>query len=120
MLLRVGLVGLVCSAAGCLLDPLGIFNGDGDCVDHLNKTFNVTTPANPPTQLRIDSCRVDVDACTSLCAIVLQDADIEGTTTKCEVTFIGERVKLEVAYDVFDNSGNCGVADDVAPTAGIK
>src|SRR5678815_1785456 len=43
---------------------------DTDCERTVTKKFDVAEPAEPPVQLRIESCRVDVDACLDLCTML--------------------------------------------------
>jgi hypothetical protein len=49
-----------------------LLNNQGNCTSHLQ--FNVAVEsekATPPAQLRIESCRLDVDACTDFCTFEL-------------------------------------------------
>jgi hypothetical protein len=57
-----------------------LFQSNGDCTSHL--TFRVDVDdiehAAPPAQLRIESCRMDVDACNDLCSFQLQNIAQQG------------------------------------------
>jgi hypothetical protein len=50
----------------------------GDCaVTHEQKTITTAEPAaDPGLQFKIDTCRVDVDACPTLCALAMTQAGI--------------------------------------------
>jgi hypothetical protein len=91
------------SLAGCAGSPIG-----GDCVDHVEKTITTKVDVDPPTQLKAESCRVDVDACMALCTSMLSQANIpDGPPTKCDVTFDGDEVTANIAYDRFDQGAFC-------------
>ena len=103
-----------------------------DCTENVDKTIDVDNPV-PAVQLKIESCRVDVDACGALCTRVMADNNLGGgipigpTTggdfpgapggtfvpyTKCVVSFEGSTTHVEVAYDVFNGGPNCPVFDN--------
>lgn len=51
---------------------LGFLNNNGnDCTQHTHLTVSIDEPAPPAAQLRIESCRVDQDACMDLCVYAL-------------------------------------------------
>ncbi len=54
----------------------------GDCaVTHEEKTITTTEPAvDPGLQFKIDTCRVDADACPALCALAMTQAGINFNT----------------------------------------
>ena len=95
---------MLSSLAGCAGSPIGPL---GDCVQHVEKQFGTKIDADPPTMLKAESCRVDVDACMALCTAMLEKAQIYTTPTKCDVTFDGDDVMATIAYDQF-NSGGVG------------
>jgi hypothetical protein len=100
-----------------------------DCTTSVDKTIDVESPALPPVQLKIESCRVDIDACGALCTRVMADNSLGGggpisdvglppggapsgafvPYTKCEVTFEGATTHVAVAYDQFNGGANCPV-----------
>lgn len=88
------------SLAGCTGSPIG-----GDCVQHVDTTLGTKIDADPPTQLKAESCRVDVDACMTLCSAMLAKAGEFSSPTKCAVTFDGDEVTANVSYDKFNPGG---------------
>jgi hypothetical protein len=48
--------------------------------------FTLSDPS-PPLLLRIESCRVDADACPDLCNALLRLNNLAGPATTCNVTF---------------------------------
>jgi len=87
-------------AAGCAGSPIG-----GNCVEHVEKTLGTKIDADPPTMLKAESCRVDVDACMALCSALMEKAQIFASPTTCDVTFDGGDVIAKVAYDQFNSGG---------------
>lgn len=83
--LRVALLlGLfACSTSG-RGDPAGFGNR---CGVASHETITVAEPAEPPMQLRIESCRVDADACMDLCTTALAQHNVFGVAQTCQVTF---------------------------------
>jgi hypothetical protein len=133
-LVMAGLVG------GCDLGPL--LTGQ-DCTESAEQTFDIDTPAPPSMQLKIDSCRVDVDACGALCTRVMEDHGLATNIafppgmggipdqgfgqdfvpyTKCAVTFDGGTAHVDVAYDQFNGGDNCPVFDQAGTgvAGGVK
>jgi hypothetical protein len=90
------------------------YDCDGTPVD---KQLTIATPADPPLQLRVESCRVDIDACPALCSLAMERAQIHYSPESCEVGFAGDTVRMKVHYTSYDNS-NCFFGDDVAPVPG--
>jgi hypothetical protein len=106
-----------------------------DCTESVDKTIDLDNPL-PPVQLKIESCRVDVDACGALCTRVMADNNLGGGIngggpspglgdqfpgapsdtfvpyTKCAVTFEGSTTHVEVAYDQWNGGENCPVFDN--------
>ncbi|MDB4957115.1 MAG: hypothetical protein JWO36_4684 [Myxococcales bacterium] len=91
--------------AGCV----GSTVGSSDCHLHLTKTLTIDGSAqnDPPLQLRIESCRLDVDACMTLCDLSIRRAAIIGTVTHCDVTFEGTAVTMQIAYDAPNPDNVC-------------
>ncbi len=63
--------------------------------DPTHDELAIALPSDPPTQLRVESCRVDVDACTELCAYATSTSATVGTVT-CKVTFDAEHAYLSI------------------------
>src|SRR5262245_49583708 len=75
---------------GCIAEK--VLTGGGDCYETHRVTIPVSLPAEPSLQLRIESCRLDVDACTELCAMVMQRSGIGNGPTSCKVEFFDDSV----------------------------
>ena len=103
--------------AGC--DTTGVGPIGDNCIEHLSRTLVSQDPSpHAPLQLKIESCRVDVDACIRLCDVLMSDAQIDGSMTGCAVTFQDNEVHAAVAYDVV--TPGCGASvgrrpDGLAP-----
>ncbi|HEY5943945.1 MAG TPA: ferritin-like domain-containing protein [Kofleriaceae bacterium] len=95
-----------CGLTGGLVDTIS--GGSGECTRTVNKSFTVDTPADPPMQLRIESCRVDVDACMELCSMLMTRAELPAPNT-CAVTFEGDQVHATAAYTESTGNPSCGV-----------
>jgi hypothetical protein len=94
--------------AGLPACDLGVPDSGGDeCYRSVVKEFVLETPADPPLQLRIESCRVDADACAELCTMVMQRAGL-GTPYSCAVTFQGSEARVTTSYQEVDNPNLCG------------
>jgi hypothetical protein len=94
-----------CGLTGGVIDTV---NGDDECVRTVSKAFVVDTPADPPLTLRIESCRVDVDACMELCTILMARAQLP-VPNKCAVSFEGDDVHATASYQEATNASGCGV-----------
>src|SRR5438045_290151 len=82
------------AALSACTDPLST-----DCLVHQTDIAEFTMPSSdPPTQLRLDSCRIDRDACMDLCALVLQRDHVPVPPTGCAVEFAGATVRVLVPY----------------------
>lgn len=98
-------------AAGC--DTTGV-GPIGNCVEHASRTLVSQDPSpHAPLQLKIESCRVDVDACIRLCTALMDDSQINGSLTGCAVTFEDNEVHAAVAYDTAPPG--CGLATGRRP-----
>lgn len=102
-------------ASGC-----NLYSSEG-CEETLEKTLHITEPADPPLQFRIDTCRVDSDACPPLCSLAMQRAGINGSPITCAVGFVesASEVRIRVSFNVPNNNSSCGpiAIDDVAEGA---
>jgi hypothetical protein len=106
VLQHIVIAGLPATAA-CSLDSIPLVGG---CTEHVDRTFELSAiAAKPPVKLRIESCRVDVDACRALCDKAMLDAGIGPVGGTCAVTFEDTTVNVHVGYDVATNNPNCPV-----------
>lgn len=80
---------------------------DTDCVDTIDRTFELQTPADPQLQFNINSCRVDVEACSELCRVTLVRNSINDVPTRCKVSFDGDLVDVKVWYEVYIGGDSC-------------
>ena len=83
---------------------------DDDCVDTVDRSFDLATPADLALQLKIDRCRIDVDACTDLCreAREMNNVPME-MPTACSVEFHDASVEVDVSYEVSTSGEDCPV-----------
>lgn len=65
----------------------------------VSRRLTIETPTDPALQLRVESCRVDVDACRALCDLALERVQIQtfGVDT-CKVGFADTKVLMDVVY----------------------
>lgn len=56
-------------------------------------------------QLRIESCRVDVDACQDLCNAAARAVNLFGAVTGCNVTFDSGATYVSIDVSAFATSG---------------
>ena len=92
-----------------------------ECVTNRTHDTTLTTPADPPTQFRIDRCRVDVDACPDLCEITMEHDMLSGTQTKCSVKFHDNgNVDVEVGFQQQVGSPSCPEPGPGIDNVGIK
>jgi hypothetical protein len=110
VLQQIVLAGLSFSLASCV-------DGTDRCKDSGEQTFKLETPADPPIQFRIDSCRIDVDACDALCALTLQRALVNrgAAVTSCKVELRGDTVFVKVGYDIILGGPGCPIEDAGPP-----
>ncbi|MBX3156499.1 MAG: hypothetical protein KF773_10905 [Deltaproteobacteria bacterium] len=90
-------------AAGCT----SLYSSD--CVERHDESIEIPEPAEPSMQLKIESCRRDVDACTDLCLSAMQKAGLGGSYVACEVTFRDKKTVVDLVYDVTTGGPNCPV-----------
>jgi hypothetical protein len=109
ILAAVGVLSIGLAASGC-----NLYSSDG-CEETVEKTIHLMEPADPALQFRIDTCRIDADACPPLCSLAMQRSNISGSMQGCAVGFSDSDVRVRVAFNVARDNGNCPVfADDVA------
>lgn len=105
---------LILGLTGCVFDE----HGKSPCAGE--RTFDVATPADDaPMQFQIDRCRVDVDACTDLCALALERNQIPGVQTHCHVAFSADIAQIDVTYGCSVPSGGIGEGDG-SGSGGVK
>jgi hypothetical protein len=107
ILQQIVIAGLPVASGGCLLEAL---DGGEQCVETHRKTLHENEPADPATQLKIDSCRADVDACKELCSHAMTRAELESSfPSTCDVRFLDGEVEIKVTYSVHNGGPNCPV-----------
>lgn len=104
LLQQIVVAGLPVTAAGCVEAVI-----DTDCIQTVDHTYHVETPADPPMQLKIDRCRVDIYTCNALCQEALTRDGNTGQPSRCEVSFSGSDVAVGVSYEVWTNGDGCPV-----------
>jgi hypothetical protein len=92
---------------GCNADEVLIGK---DCVSTENQSWDLQNP-DIPTAFKIESCRVDVDACPALCSYVLAKNNVTSSSgsTGCDVTFEAGTTHITASYSVFNGGPNCPV-----------
>jgi hypothetical protein len=101
ILQHIVLAGMPLAASAC-----GLVDDDQPCVETRSRILYATEPAEASLQLKIDNCRVDVDACTALCTAMMRSAEILEAPNSCEVKFLDDdRVQASVIY-VHENGGS--------------
>lgn len=70
-----------------------------DCSSHTTMTVTVPMPADLPMEFRIETCRMDADACVDLCQLALERNGVSNATSiSCDVTFAPDQVAAKIAY----------------------
>src|SRR5689334_19933089 len=93
-----------CTVAGSIIDG----GDDGDCYKTTIKKFTLDgDAADPPLTLRIESCRVDVDACMRLCTLLMTRASLPAPQT-CAVSFSGDTTHATASYTEATGNAGCG------------
>jgi hypothetical protein len=99
-------------AGGCLADALIDAADSHDCVEHHSKDLSVADPADDAAmQFHIDQCKVDADACSSLCSLAMQRASLGVNADTCNVKFGSATVKMTVHYTVFVGGNGCAIPE---------
>jgi hypothetical protein len=100
-----------------------LITGPG-CSESVEKTVDLQEPTDASTTLRIESCRLDVDACGILCsraigsgtlAIPAGGSFVGQTYQKCSVTFEGATTHVDVAYTQINSGPGCPVFEQGQP-----
>lgn len=85
--------------AGLLASGCEDLTGDGKSCTSLEDSFALAGEQEPPMRLRVESCRVDVAVCKSLCQAVLDEhSGVFAVVTTCDVEFAGDEVRLAIHY----------------------
>jgi len=103
----------------CILVAVGACGAEDaligkDCTSTEDQTWDLQNP-DTPTEFKIESCRIDVDACPALCTYVLTQHSVSGSATGCEVEFEGGITHVTASYQVFNGGPNCPVFEDDQP-----
>ena len=109
--MRAPLFLLLATLAGC--------DSHDDCSSEpVEKRLTIETPTDPALDLRVESCRVDVDACPALCELALERVKL-GTfgVNSCKVGFAGAVVLMDVNYT--PTNPNCFFGEDFAQPGGF-
>jgi hypothetical protein len=89
---------LLAFVAGACTESSSSVEGDGSGCDRGDGEHAITValPGDPPLELRVESCRRDVDYCPRLCRFVVERAGIDTFPDHCAVTLATNT--LTVAY----------------------
>jgi hypothetical protein len=82
------------------------------CTIHRNADYTIDLPAAPSMTLKVESCRLDADACTNVCLAEINKDGKFGTVTSCGVSFFSDSVSVTVAFD----ENQCFGEGDGGPT----
>ncbi len=113
----VRLAWLVILMAGCGIGDLLTGGSDTSCSQTFETDFDVT-PSTPQLQLKIEQCRLDVDACPGLCTDEMQAQELAASFQSCTVTFDGATAKLAITYQVKNEGNGCAIPE-LNPSIGI-
>jgi len=90
--------------------PACVNDGTSDCYRHDTDTVEIRIPADPQTQLLIDSCRTDETSCSNLCTEVLARKMNSGELTSCNVGFRSDAAVVNIAWEIYTGGANCPVS----------
>jgi hypothetical protein len=98
---------------------MGPFDGGDECDTTVVRSFDFEVPSDPPLDLRVESCRLDADACRALCDLLVQRAGVPGGS--CTVTFEGDAVHAVSSFTEHSSSTACnpGSASEGRRPAGL-
>ena len=99
------LAGLPAACVGTVEQPS--VGGSGPCGQTVSRSFSFQTPSDPPLDLRVESCRVDADACKELCTMLMQRAGLSAPD-HCIVEFRDDTVDASASYWVHVDGPGCG------------
>lgn len=78
-----------------------------DCTSTEDQTWDVTAP-DAAMSFKIESCRMDVDACPTLCTYMMAVKEVSSSgAPTCDVEFEGGTTHIKATYEVtnFDVPG---------------
>jgi hypothetical protein len=72
-----------------------------DCTSTEDQTWDVTDP-DQALAFKIDSCRLDVDACDALCTYMMTVKQVTANSgaSACDVEFEGATTHIKATYEV--------------------
>jgi hypothetical protein len=94
------------ACVGTVGDGSGATETSGQCGKTVSKSFHLETPTDPPLDLRIESCRVDADACGDLCAMLMARSGLS-SPDQCRVQLDGNEVDASASYWVAISGQGC-------------
>jgi hypothetical protein len=94
--------------AGLPLAGCNVIDSHEPCsYEEKTRLLKASEPADPVLQLKIDSCRADVEACRPLCAELMTRANVNEGVQDCSVTFEDGDVHAVVTYSIYHDGPNC-------------
>ena len=108
------------AVTGCgVLDVVGSVDTEEECTRTVKKLFTVNAAtADPPLELRIESCRVDADACVELCSTLMARAELPYPEV-CGVQFLATgQVNVVTQYTM--ETGSCHSAEGRRPAGLVE
>ena len=96
-----------CSVVGAIVPGDDTGTDPGDCTITKNQTFTADASYDEALRLHVESCRMDVDACMSLCSLVLTRQNIEASAQTCKARFDGDVATLQIQYSMPNPSSPC-------------
>lgn len=93
---------------------VGNVDSTSECTRTVVKDFSFETPSDPPLDLRVESCRLDADACRALCDMVMRRAGLQ-SPQDCAVRFQGSTVLATTSYSEWVDTGKCQSSEGRRP-----
>jgi bacterioferritin (cytochrome b1) len=97
----------------CDLGGIGGDDTASECRRTVTREFSFEVPSDPPLDLRVESCRVDADACQALCNMLMSRAGLSAGT--CNVQFYGTTVEAASSYTESIDNSNCRSSEGRRP-----
>ena len=101
-----------CSVVGAIVPGDDTGTDPGDCTITKNQTFTADASYDEALRLHVESCRMDVDACMSLCSLVLTRQNIEASAQTCKARFDGDVATLQIQYSMPNPDSPCAFEGD--------
>ncbi|MEO8842642.1 MAG: hypothetical protein ABI591_26660 [Kofleriaceae bacterium] len=72
-----------------------------DCTSTEDQTWDITEP-DAAMNFKIESCRMDVDACPALCTYMMTENNVSSSSgaSGCDVEFEGGTTQIKATYEV--------------------